>query len=82
MIQLIVRLRTLHSTILKTSFDVQEEISLYSLSESHFQTLLGHKNRFRRGGKQDIQGLRCINSLITRNAQEWFKSSKNIRIYR
>ena len=38
--------------------------------KSHFQTLLGCANESRSEGKQEIQGLRCLNSLISQNTPE------------
>ena len=51
-------------------------------TKSHFQTLLGRRNWYRKGAKQEIQGLRCLNSLISRNTHKWFTSLKNMCIYR
>ena len=46
------------------------------------QTLLGCVNESRSEGNQEIQGLRCLNSSITRNTLEIFTLSKNMSIYK
>ena len=48
----------------------------------HFQTFLGRGYWSTRLRKQEIQGLRFLNSLIARNTLECFTSSKNICIYK
>ena len=40
-------------------------------TKSHFQTLLEHINESRSEGKQEIQGLWCIDRSITRKTQEY-----------
>ena len=66
----------------KTIVDIQESISPCSSTKSHFQTLLRHKSESRSEGKQETQGLWCLDSSITRKTQEYFTSLKNISIYR
>ena len=49
--------------------------------KSHCQILLRHRNQSRRGEKQEIQGLRCLNRSITQNIQEYiFRQIESMNI--
>ena len=66
MILLIVRSKAFHSAILNTIVGIQELISPYSLHEILLSNnFLGRWNCSRSEGKQEIQGLRCLNSSIS-----------------
>ena len=58
----------------------KRQILLILSTKSHFQTLLGRRNEFRRERRQEIQGLRCLNSLIAQKIQECSFLSKNMGI--
>ena len=48
----------------------------------HFQTLHKGWNWSTKGGKQENQGLRCLNNSITWKTPKCYTSSKNMCIYR
>ena len=50
--------------------------------KSHFQSLHVCKNESRSEGKQEIEGLWCLDSSITRKTKEFVTSSKTIPSYR
>ena len=76
MIQLIGRIKAFHFAFLKMKFIIQDLKSLILSIKSYFQPLLGRGNESRRVRNQEIQGLRCLNSLITQNIQEYIFLSK------
>ena len=81
MIQFIIKSKDFHFAILKMNFNVQEAIFVDSVKKTHFQALLEGENQSRRGGRQEIEGLRCLKNSITGNIQECFTLSKNMHIY-
>ena len=80
LIQLLARLKAFHSRIRKIIVHVQEPISSYSLKKSHFQAFHRHGNESRNNWKQEIQGIWCLKSMITRISLECSIISKNISI--
>ena len=66
----------------KWSFMFKSQFLPIILMKSHFQALHGCGSWSRSDWKQDIQGIWCLDILITPRPQEWFRMSKNISIYR
>ena len=74
------QIKGFYSTIPKTNSAFKRQFLLILSTKSWSQTLLGCKNESRRGRNQEIQVLRCLNSSIAWNIQDYISCQRE-RIY-